>query len=87
MDNNKKTKIACAAAVNAVLLIVLMLVVVVYQIIEISVLSAKKKKLVSEYQAITQKVQESEDWLDYYENHDEEIMYILALQNGYGIKK
>jgi predicted PurR-regulated permease PerM len=83
MSEQKRNRIIGAITVNAVLLIVIIFAVIIYQIVEISILSAKRKELLNEYAKTMQELQESEDWLDQFNLKQDEVMYILAIQNGY----
>jgi cell division protein FtsI/penicillin-binding protein 2 len=83
MKNEKRNRIIAAVTVNAVLLIVIFVAVLIYQIVEISILSARKKALTDEYNSVVEELEQSEDWLDEFNLNQEGIMYILALQNGY----
>jgi predicted PurR-regulated permease PerM len=83
MSEEKRNRIIGAITVNAVLLIVIIFAVIIYQIVEISILSAKRKELLNEYAKTMQELQESEDWLDQFNLKQDEVMYILAIQNGY----
>jgi cell division protein FtsI/penicillin-binding protein 2 len=85
MKTEKRNRIIAAVTVNAVLLIVIFVAVLIYQIVEISILSARKKALTEEYNNVMQELEDSEDWLDEFNLNQEGIMYILALQNGYTI--
>lgn len=83
MSEEKRNRIVGAVTVNAVLLIVIIIAVIIYQIVEISVLSKRRAALLDEYNQTLQQLEDSEDWLDEYYLKQDEIMYILALQNGY----
>jgi predicted PurR-regulated permease PerM len=83
VNEEKRNRIIAAVTVNAVLLIVIILAVIIYQIVEISILSARRKELLQEYAKTMQELEESEDWLDQFNLKQDEVMYILAIQNGY----
>jgi predicted PurR-regulated permease PerM len=83
VNEEKRNRIIAAITINAVLLIVIIFAVIIYQIVEISVLSAKRKALLEEYAATMQELEESEDWLEQFNLKQDEVMYILAIRNGY----
>lgn len=84
MQNEEKRKrIIAAVTVAGVVLIVILFAVVIYQIVDICVLKARRNQLEQEYNYILSQVGQREDWLENYELHEDEILYQLAIQNGY----
>lgn len=88
MNNEKRNRIMAAVTVASVLLIVIIVAILIYQICEICILSSRKKEMEKEYQTILEEQSKCEDWLDYYYNHEDEVMYTLILQQyGAGVLK
>ena len=84
MQNEEKRKrIIAAVTVAGVALIAILFAVVIYQIVDICVLKARRNQLVQEYNYILSQVGQGGDWLENYELHEDEILYQLAIQNGY----
>jgi cell division protein FtsI/penicillin-binding protein 2 len=84
VNEEKRNRIIAAATVNAVLLIVIIFAVIIYQIVEISILSARKKELTEEYNRLQQEYEQCVDNLEKLDLEDQ--LYILALQLGYTTK-
>jgi Tfp pilus assembly protein PilN len=81
VNEQKRNRIIAAITVNAVLLIVIIVAVIIYQIVEISILSSRKKALLEEYTRLSQQLEESEDFLEREDLEDQ--LYIIAFQLGY----
>lgn len=82
-NEEKRKRIIAAVTVAGVVLIVILFAVVIYQIVDICVLKARRNQLEQEYNYILSQVGQGEDWLENYELHEDEILYQLAIQNGY----
>jgi cell division protein FtsI/penicillin-binding protein 2 len=85
VNEQKRNRIVAAFTVNAVLLIVIIFAVIIYQIVEISILSTRKKELTEEYNRLSQQYEQSVDDLEKLNLEDQ--LYILAIQLGYTPKK
>lgn len=85
MDEQKKNRLAAAITVNVILLIVILAAVLVYQIVAIAMVNAKHAQLVSEIEEYNQKIEQSEDALDYLKS--EQYLLDLAFQLGYRFPK
>ncbi|MGN0818282.1 MAG: hypothetical protein ACI4L9_04865 [Candidatus Coproplasma sp.] len=83
MNEEKKNRIVAAVTVASVMLVVVLVAVVIYQIVDISMLQARKRQLVNEYEEILQQIEDSEDLIDKIDLEYDEVMYILAFKNGY----
>ena len=83
MSEEKRNRIIGAFSVTAVFLIFILAAVIVYQIIEIAVLAGKRNSDLATLNRIQSQIEEKQDDLDYYYLHQDEVMYILALKNGY----
>jgi Tfp pilus assembly protein PilN len=81
MNDTKRNRIIAAVTVNAVLLVVIIVAVLIYQIVEISILSSRKKELQEEYTRLSQQLEESEDFLEREDLEDQ--LLIIAIQLGY----
>ena len=79
MSEEKRNKIIAAVTVNAIILIFIIVAVIIYQIVEISVLNARKKALYDELYVVTQRYEHAEDILDRLQNDDEFLRIILEL--------
>lgn len=85
MDEQKKNRLAAAITVNVILLIVILAAVIVYQIVEIAMVNAKRNQIVAEINEYEQKIEQSEDALDYLKS--EQYLLDLAFQLGYRFPK
>lgn len=83
MNEEKKNRIVAAVTVASVILVVVLVAVVIYQIVDICLLQARKKQLESEYYEILRQIEESEDLIEKIDLEYEEVMYIIAIKNGY----
>lgn len=81
MDEQKKVRLAAAITVNVILLIAILTVVLIFQIVTIAVKKGEYAKLVKEKEYYTQKLQESQDELDYIK--DKDFLLHLAFYLGY----
>ena len=79
----KRKRIIAAVTVAGVTLIVILFAIVIYQIIDISILKARRDRLKDEYEYILSQIDEGNDWLENFELHEDSILYMLAIQNGY----
>jgi cell division protein FtsI/penicillin-binding protein 2 len=84
VNEKKHNRIVAAVTVNAVLLIVIIFAVIIYQIVEISILSARKKELTEEYNRLSQEYEQCVDNLEKLDLEDQ--LYNLAIQLGYTTK-
>ncbi|MGN0814082.1 MAG: hypothetical protein ACI4MH_02480 [Candidatus Coproplasma sp.] len=83
MNEEKKNRIIAAVTVASVILVVVLVAVAIYQIVDICMLQSRKQQLEQEYEEILQQIEESEDLIDKIDLEYDEVMYILALKNGY----
>ncbi len=81
MNEEKRNRIAAALTVSTVLLIVLLVAVIIYQLVTISVISNRRKKLQAEYNYYLTQLENAENDLDYLQS--EQYLRDLALQLGY----
>ena len=79
MSEEKRNKIIAAVTVNAIILVFIIVAVIIYQIVEISVLNARKKALYEELYSVQLKYEHAEDILDRLQNDDEFLRIILEL--------
>lgn len=79
----KRKRIIAAVTVAGVTLIVILFAIVIYQIIDISILKARRDRLKDEYEYTLSQIDEGNDWLENFELHEDSILYMLAIQNGY----
>ena len=79
----KRKRIIAAVTVEGVTLIVILFAIVIYQIIDISILKARRDRLKDEYEYTLSQIDEGNDWLENFELHEDSILYMLAIQNGY----
>ncbi|HIR67153.1 MAG TPA: hypothetical protein IAB94_03775 [Candidatus Coproplasma avicola] len=79
----KRKRIIAAVTVAGVTLIVILFAIVIYQIIDISILKARRDRLKDEYEYTISQIDEGNDWLENFELHEDSILYMLAIQNGY----
>ena len=79
----KRKRIIAAVTVAGVTLIVILFAIVIYQIIDISILKARRDRLKDEYEYTLLQIDEGNDWLENFELHEDSILYMLAIQNGY----
>lgn len=84
MGEEKRNRIVAALTVNAVILVFIIVAVIIYQIVEISVLSARKRDLLAELSALKAEMTTTENFLDRY-NTDEEFKLVVdqLVQLGY----
>ena len=61
MGEEKRNRITAAITVNAILLVFIILAVLIAQIVQISVLSRRKKELLDEYYSLVQQLEEKQD--------------------------
>ena len=78
-----RKRIIAAVTVAGVTLIVILFAIVIYQIIDISILKARRDRLKDEYEYTLSQIDEGNDWLENFELHEDSILYMLAIQNGY----
>lgn len=77
-----------AVTVAAVLLIIILVAVVIYQIVDICTLNGRKAEMLQKLEDIQTEQKNCDNWLDYYNNHEDEVMYTLILQQyGAGVIK
>lgn len=76
MNEEKRNRIMAAIAVNAVILIFIIVSVIIYQIVQICVLSARKKELMEQYNALAVQLEEDSDFLTRLET-DEDFREII----------
>ena len=79
MEEEKRKRIAAAITVNAILLLFIIVGVLIYQVVAISVLTARKKELNKELSEVRKKYEYAEDILDRLENDDEYLRIIQEL--------
>ena len=79
----KRKRIIAAVTVAGVTLIVILFAIVIYQIIDISILKARRDRLKDEYEYTLSQIDEGNDWLENFELHEDSTLYMLAIQNGY----
>ena len=79
MEEEKRKKIVAAITVNAILLLFIIVGVLIYQIIEIGVLTSRKKALNEELAAVRRKYEYAQDILDRLETDDEYLRIITEL--------
>ena len=79
----KRKRIIAAVTVAGVTLIVILFAIVIYQIIDISILKARRDRLKDEYEYTLSQIDDGNDWLENFELHEDSILYMLAIQNGY----
>ena len=79
----KRKRIIAAVTVAGVTLIVILFAIVIYQIIDISILKARRDRLKDEYEYTLSQIDEGNDWLENFELHEDSILYMLAIQDGY----
>ncbi len=79
MGEEKRNRIVAAVTVNAIILVFIIVAVIIYQIVTISVLSARKKQLYAELYELQQQYEEAGDILDRLENDEEYRRIVTAL--------
>lgn len=77
MGEEKRNKITAAITVNAVLLVVIILAVIIAQIVQISVLNNRKNELLTQYNALVQQLETTQDTLEK-ARLDEEYRWLLV---------
>lgn len=83
MDEEKRKKVAVAITVNAVILVFIIVAIIIYQLVTISSLNAKKKKLYSELNDLRQKYSEATDLLKRLQ-YDEDFKRIVESLGNLG---
>lgn len=81
MNEEKRNRIAAALTVSTVLLTVILVAVIIYQLVTISVISNRRKKLQAEYNYYLTQLENAENDLNYLQS--EQYLRDLALQLGY----
>ncbi len=76
----KTKRIIQGATVAGVVLLVFLLIVMIYQFVRIGVLSAEKKRLTEEINALEQEIENNENSLEYYSS----AFYLEQLAREYG---
>ncbi len=76
MNEEKRNRIMAAIAVNAVILVFIIVAVIIYQIVQICVLSARKKELMEQYNDLAVQLEEDSDYLERLET-DEDFREII----------
>ena len=64
----KRKRIIAAVTVAGVTLIVILFAIVIYQIIDISILKARRDRLKDEYEYTLSQIDEGNDWLENFED-------------------
>ncbi|MDE5942579.1 MAG: hypothetical protein K2H30_00020 [Clostridia bacterium] len=81
MNESKRNKLVAAITVNVVILIAVLVAVVIYQIVTISVMSARRDKLAAEKAELEKKIETTQDTLEYYKS--ESYLLDKAFELGY----
>ncbi|MDE6868565.1 MAG: hypothetical protein K2J83_05435 [Clostridia bacterium] len=81
MNESKRNKLVAAITVNVVILIAVLVAVVIYQIVDICVLTGRRNKLQAEIDDIQQKIESTQDTLEYYKS--ESYLLDKAFEFGY----
>ncbi len=76
MNEEKRNRLIAAIVVNAVILVFIIVSVIIYQIVQICVLSARKKELMEQYNALAVELEEDNSFLTRLET-DEEFREII----------
>ena len=76
MNEEKRNRLIAAIVVNAVILVFIIVSVIIYQIVQICVLSARKKELMEQYSALAAELEEDNSFLSRLET-DEEFREII----------
>ena len=81
MNESKRNKMVAAITVNVIILIAVLVAVVVYQLVDIYVLTSRRDKLRAEITDIQQKIENTQDTLEYYKS--ESYLLDKAFELGY----
>lgn len=81
MTEEKRNRIAAAITVNVILLIAIIFCIAVYQIVEISVLNARRVKIIQDINYYQEQIEKGQDALDYYQSS--EYLLFKAYELGY----
>lgn len=81
MNESKRNKMVAAITVNVVILIAVLVAVVIYQLVDICVLTSRRDKLKAEITDIQQKIENTENTLEYYKS--ESYLLDKAFELGY----
>lgn len=76
MNEEKRNRLIAAIVVNAVIFVFIIVSVIIYQIVQICVLSARKKELMEQYSALAAELEEDNSFLSRLET-DEEFREII----------
>lgn len=81
MNESKRNKMVAAITVNVIILIAVLVSVVIYQLVDIYVLTNRRDKLKAEISDIKQKIETTQDTLEYYKS--ESYLLDKAFELGY----
>ncbi len=81
MNESKRNKMVAAITVNVIILIAVLVSVVIYQLVDIYVLTSRRDKLKAEISDIKQKIETTQDTLEYYKS--ESYLLDKAFELGY----
>ena len=70
MTTYKKNRIVAAVTVNSIVLIVIIAAVLIYQIVQLSILAARRSAIEEQTQLYEQMIEYEEDSLEYYLSED-----------------
>lgn len=76
MNEEKRNRLIAAIVVNAVIFVFIIVSVIIYQIVQICVLSARKKELMEQYSALAAELEDDNSFLSRLET-DEEFREII----------
>lgn len=81
MNESKRNKMVAAVTVNVIILIAVLVAVVIYQLVDICVLTNRRKELKAEVAAMQEKIETTQDALEYYKS--ESYLLDKAFELGY----
>ena len=81
MSEEKRNRIAGAITVNVILLVAIIFCSIIYQIVESSLLNARRVALIEEINYYKQQIEQGESALDYYQSSD--YLLLKAYEYGY----
>lgn len=68
MKEDRHNRLVAAITINAVLLIAVLAAILIYQLVNIGILTAREKKIKSELDTYTQKIDNTNRSLEYYKS-------------------